>query len=214
MRFASSRSRSLPKRSRADEEGQPETAARLRAHRYGSPLIAVAVDPDALVSPMTTWCQLSIGRRPRISRSGRRWRIASGWGWIIPGGGGGGLFAIALPMIAPAATPPRMPRPQARAPSRVEGDIARESRRRRGPRTATAGLQVVLRTGPRSNARERQSLRGDSTSERQGLGPLGCPKKRRPLHILSLTSPGSACAHCCAGVPKQAGARRLFGSLS
>ena len=64
--------------------GLPETATRLRAHRYGSPLIAVAVDPDALVSPMTTWCQLSIGRWPRISRSGRRWGIASGWGWIIP----------------------------------------------------------------------------------------------------------------------------------
>jgi len=60
------------------------SATRLGAHRYGSPLIAVAVDPDAFVSPMTTWCQLSIGRRPRISRSGRRWRIASGWGWIIP----------------------------------------------------------------------------------------------------------------------------------
>jgi hypothetical protein len=60
------------------------SATRLRAHRYGSPLIAVAVDPDALVSPMTTWCQLSIGRQPRISRSGRRWMIARGWGWIIP----------------------------------------------------------------------------------------------------------------------------------
>jgi hypothetical protein len=59
------------------------SVGRLWAHRYGAPLIAVAVDPDALVSPMTTWCQLSISRRTRISRSGRRRRIAGGWGRII-----------------------------------------------------------------------------------------------------------------------------------
>src|ERR1700730_14811132 len=48
-------------------------AARSGADWYGSPLVAVTLDPDSTLSPMTTWCQLGVGGRRRVGSS-RRWR--------------------------------------------------------------------------------------------------------------------------------------------
>jgi hypothetical protein len=59
------------------------SAAQSGADLYGPPLVAIALDPDSTLSPVTTWCQLRIGRWRRVSRPGRGWRITGGRGRIV-----------------------------------------------------------------------------------------------------------------------------------